>query len=117
MIYELVNDVEKALKGMLEPTYKDVMEGQVEVQAVFDTAKKGKVAGVIVKEGKVSRDSLAKIIRKGELIHESRVSSLKRFKNDIKEVSAGLECGIGIANFMDFQVGDVIQFFRQERVT
>jgi translation initiation factor IF-2 len=117
VIYELVNDVDKALKGMLEPTYKDVMEGQAEVQAVFDTKKKGKVAGVIVKEGKVSRDAPAKIIRNGELIHESRVSSLKRFKNDIKEVSTGLECGIGIANFMDFQVGDVIQFFRQERVT
>ncbi len=117
VIYELVNDVDKALKGMLEPTYKDVPEGQAEVRAVFDTAKKGKVAGVIVKEGKVSRDSLAKIMRNGQLIHESRVNSLKRFKNDTKEVSAGLECGIGIANFVDFQVGDVIQFFRQERVT
>ena len=116
VIYELVKDVEKALKGMLEPTYTEVIEGQAEVRAVFDTGKKGKAAGVVIKEGKVSRDASARIMRQGESIFESHVSSLKRFKNDAKEVSAGLECGVGIANFVDFQVGDVIQFYKQERV-
>ncbi|HEX75501.1 MAG TPA: translation initiation factor IF-2 [Dehalococcoidia bacterium] len=117
VIYELVNDVDKALKGMLEPTYTEVIEGQAELRATFDTGKKGKIAGVYVKEGKVSRDALARILRQGEVIYESRVSSLRRFKEDVKEVSTGLECGVKIENFVDFQVGDVIQFYRQERVT
>ena len=116
VIYELVNDVDKALKGMLEPTLTDVIEGHAEVLAVFTTGKKAKVAGVSVKEGKARRDALARVLRQGESIHESRVSSLRRFKEDIREVSAGLECGVGIENFLDFQVGDVIQFYRHEKV-
>ncbi|MBC8273399.1 MAG: translation initiation factor IF-2 [Chloroflexi bacterium] len=116
VIYELVNDVDKALKGMLEPTLTEVIEGQVEVLAVFDSEKKGKVAGVSVREGKVKRDALARILRQGEPIHESRISSLRRFKEDVKEVSTGFECGLRIENFLDFQVGDVIQFYRQEKV-
>jgi translation initiation factor IF-2 len=116
VIYELVNDVDKALKGMLEPTLTDVIEGHAEVLAVFAMGKKAKVAGVSVKEGKARRDALARVLRQGESIHESRVSSLKRFKEDIREVSAGLECGVGIENFLDFQVGDVIQFYRHEKV-
>jgi translation initiation factor IF-2 len=102
---------------MLEPTYTEVVEGQAEVLAVFEAGKKGKVAGVSVKEGKVRRDSLARVIRRGEPIHESRVSSLRRFKEDVKEVATGFECGIRIENFVDFQVGDIIQFYRQEIVT
>ena len=116
IIYELIKDIDNALKGMLEPTYTDIIEGQAEVRAVFDTGKKGMVAGVIVKEGKISRDTSTRIIRKGEIIHESRISSLKRFKNDVKEVSSGMECGVGIENFNDYQVGDFIQFLRQEKV-
>ncbi len=117
VIYEVIKDVDAALKGMLEPTLTEVIEGKAEVRAIFDTAKKGKVAGVIVKEGRASRDALARIIRQGETIHESHVNSLKRFKNDVKEVSAGLECGVGIANFVDFQIDDIIQFYRKEKVT
>ncbi len=117
VIYDLVKDVEKALKGMLEPTYNEVVDGLAEIKAFFETGKKGKVAGVVVKEGKVSRDSLTRIIRKGETISESRVSSLKRFKNDVKEVPTGQDCGVGIENFNDFQVGDIIQFYRRERVS
>ena len=117
VIYELINDVDKALKGMLEPTLTEVIEAQAEVLAVFDSEKKGKVAGVSVREGKVRRDALTRVLRQGEPIHESRVSSLRRFKEDVKEVSAGLECGVRIENFVDFQVGDVIQFYRQEKVT
>lgn len=117
VIYELVRDVEKALKGMLEPTYTEVIEGQAEVLATFEAAKKGKIAGIIVREGKVRRDSLARILRKGDMLHESRVSSLRRFKEDVKEVVAGFECGVRIENFSDFQIGDIIQFYRQETVT
>jgi translation initiation factor IF-2 len=117
VIYELVKDVDKALKGMLEPTYTEITEGQAEVLAVFDTGKKGKVAGTSVKEGKIRRDALARVIRQGESIHESRVSSLRRFKEDVKEVAAGFECGIKIEGFTDFQVGDIIQSYRQEIVS
>jgi len=117
VIYKLVQDVDKALKGMLEPTYAEVIEGQAEVLAIFDSRKGAKIAGVSVKEGKVRRDASARILRRGESIHESHVSSLKRFKEDVKEVSTGLECGVKIENFTDFQVGDVIQCYRQEKVT
>lgn len=117
VIYDLMKDVEKALKGMLEPTYAEVVEGMAEIKAVFDTGKKGKVAGVVIKEGKASRDASVRVIRKGETLVESRVSSLKRFKNDIKEVPTGQECGVGVDNFTDFQVGDIIQFYRRERVS
>jgi len=116
IIYELMNDVDKALKGMLEPTITEVIEGQAEVIAVFDSKRKGDVAGVAVKEGKARRDSLVRVIRQGKKIIESRISSLRRFKEDVKEVSAGLECGVRIENFADFQVGDIIQFYRQQKV-
>lgn len=116
VIYDLVEDVDKALKGMIEPTYVEVVEGQAEVLATFPAGKKGKVAGVRVREGKVSRDSLARILRGNEVVCESRVSSLRRFKEDVKEVSAGLECGVGIEGFIDFEIGDIIQFYRKEKV-
>ncbi len=114
IIYELVEDVAKALKGMLEPTYAEVMEGQAEVLAIFETARKGKVAGVSVKEGKIRRDALVRVVRRGKVVCESSVSSLKRFKEDVKEVAAGFECGVGVEGFSDFQVGDIIQVYRKE---
>jgi translation initiation factor IF-2 len=117
VIYELIRDVDKALKGMLEPTYTEVIDGQAEVIAVFETGKKGKVAGVSVKEGKLRRDASARVLRRGELIHESRINSLRRFKEDAKEVATGFECGVKIEGFTDFQVGDIIQAYRQEIVS
>jgi translation initiation factor IF-2 len=117
VIYELVKDVDKALKGMLEPVYTEVIEGQAEVLAVFETGKKGNVAGVSVKEGKLRRDALARLIRRGESIHESRVNSLRRFKEDVKEVATGFECGVKIEGFTDFQVGDIVQSYRQEIIS
>jgi translation initiation factor IF-2 len=117
VIYELVKDVEKALKGMLEPTYTEVTEGQAEVIAIFESGKKGKIAGVSVKEGKLRRDASARLIRKGQQIHESRILSLRRFKEDVKEVATGFECGLRLEGFSDFQVGDIIQSYRQEIVS
>jgi len=114
VIYDLVDDVTKALKGMLRPTYVEVVEGRAEVRAVFPTGKKGKVAGVYVTEGKVSRGVPVRLRRQGQAVCESTVSSLRRFKDDVKEVAAGFECGIGITDFSEFQVGDVLEFFRQE---
>jgi translation initiation factor IF-2 len=116
VIYELINDIDKAVRGMLEPTYEEVVIGLAEVRQIYEAGKK-KIAGVAVKEGKVTRDASARVMRNGEMISESRISSLRRFKDDVKEVTAGFECGITIDNFSDFQVDDVIQFFTQEKVT
>ncbi len=116
VIYDLIGDVDKALKGMLEPTYEDVVEGQAEVRAVFAVANKTKVAGVIIKDGKVSRDAMARVIRNSEIIIDTQVSSLKRFKNDVREVNTGMECGVALAGFNDIQVGDIIQFHKKEKV-
>jgi translation initiation factor IF-2 len=116
VIYKLIEDVDRTLKGMLEPTYAEVLSGRAEVRAVFPRGKVGKVAGVYVTEGKVGRDAQVKILRKNKVVGESRVSSLKRFKEDVAEVSAGLECGLGIEGAVDFQIGDVIEFYRRERI-
>jgi len=115
VIYKLIEDVDKTLKGMLEPTYAEVLSGRAEVRAVFPRGKVGKVAGVYVTEGKAGRDSQVRILHQNKVIGESRVSSLKRFKEDVTEVSAGLECGLGIEGAVDFQIGDVIEFYRTER--
>ena len=114
VIYNLVDDVGKALKGMLEPSYIEVVDGRAEVRAIFPTSKKGRAAGVHVIEGKVSRGVSARLWRQDEVVCESTVSSLRRFKDDVKEVAAGYECGVGITDFNEFQVGDILEFFRKE---
>jgi len=114
VIYDLVDDVTKALKGMLQPSYVEVVDGRAEVRAIFPTSKKGKVAGVYVTEGKASRGVPVRLWRQGQAVCESTVNSLRRFKDDVKEVAAGYECGIGMADFSEFQVGDILEFFRKE---
>jgi len=116
VIYRLAEDMDKTLKGMLEPTYAEVLSGRAEVRAVFASSKLGKIAGVYVMEGKIRRDAQVRILRQNKGIGESRVSSLKRFTEDVAEVSAGLECGLGIEGSVDFQVGDIAEFYRKERV-
>ena len=115
VIYNLVDDVERAMKGMLEPTYVEVVEGHAEMRATFPIRGRGNVAGVYVTDGKVTRGALAKIIRNGETIVESSISSLRRFKDDVREVASGFECGVGIEGYSDFQIGDIIEFYRRER--
>jgi len=116
VIYKLIEDVDKTLKGMLEPTYAEVLNGRAEVRAVFPSGKLGKIAGVYVTEGKVWRDAQVKILHRNKVIGDSRVSSLKRFKEDAAEVSAGLECGLGIEANLDLQIGDIIEFYRKEKM-
>ncbi len=115
IIYKLVEDLDKALKGLLAPTYVEVIQGRAEVKAVFAAGRRVKVAGTLVTEGKVTRGGLARVRRGDEVIFESEVGSLKRFKDDVKEVAAGYECGIGIKDFNDFKVGDMIELFRKEK--
>jgi translation initiation factor IF-2 len=116
VIYQLQDDIEKALKGLLEPKYEEVVIGQAEVRAIFDIPRRGKVAGLYVQEGRVTRDALARVLRGGQEVSDSRVSSLKRFTEDVREVMAGFECGLGLEGFGDFQEGDTIEFYKKERV-
>jgi translation initiation factor IF-2 len=115
VIYNLVDDVDKALKGMLEPRYVEVIEGRAEVRAIFPSGKKGKVAGVSVTEGKVTRGASVRVRRGEQIVYESVVDSLRRFKDDVTEVTAGYECGVGIKDFNDFEVGDTLEFFSREK--
>ena len=115
VIYNLIDDVDKALKGLLEPSYVEVIEGRAEVRAIFSAGKRMQVAGTYVTEGKVSRNASVRVRRGEEIVHESTVSSLRRFKADVREVAAGYECGIGIKDLSEFQVGDILEFFRMEK--
>ncbi len=117
VIYNLVGDVDKALKGMLEPTYVEVIQGRAEVKASFSTGKTRRIAGVYVTEGKVSRGISVKVRRGEQVVIESVVSSLKRFKDDVKEVTADYECGVGIEGFNEFQTGDILEFFTTEKAS
>jgi len=117
VIYNLVDDVDKALKGMLEPTYVEVIEGRAEVRAIFSSGRREKVAGVYVTEGKVSRGASARVRRGEQIVCESVVSSLRRFKDDVKEVTSGYECGVGIKDFTDFEIGDILELFTKEKAS
>ncbi len=115
VIYNLVDDIDKSLKGMLELTYVEVIEGRGEIIATFQTGKKGHIAGIRVTEGKVTRGVPVRVRRGEEVAAESTISSLRRFKDDVKEVSAGYEAGVGIADFDSSEIGDVLEFFRMEQ--
>jgi len=117
VIYNLVDDMEKALKGMLEPTYVDVIEGHAEVRAVFPSSKITQVAGAYVTEGKITRGVTVKVQRGEQVVTESTVSSLRRFKDNVKEVVAGYECGIGVEGFRDFHVGDTLVVFTRQKAS
>jgi len=115
VIYNVVDDVEKALKGLLEPELVEVIEGRAEVRAVFSAPKGAQVAGLYVLDGKASRNSSVRVHRGEEIISDTTVSSLRRFKDDVREVAAGYECGVGVKDFHDFQVGDVLEFYRIDK--
>ncbi|GAF84675.1 unnamed protein product, partial [marine sediment metagenome] len=114
VIYNLIEDVTKAMQGMLEPVYVEVVEGHAEVRQVF-RVRGGRIAGCHVRDGVVTRGASARVLRQDEAIHTSRVASLRRFQEDVKEVQAGYECGIGIEGFQDFKEDDVIELFSQQR--
>ena len=116
VIYNVVDDVEKALKGLLEPELVEVIEGHAEVRAVFSAVKGVQVAGIYVLDGKVSRNSSVRVRRGEEVISDTTVSSLRRFKDDVREVATGYECGISVKDFDNFQVGDLLEFYRIDKV-
>lgn len=112
IIYNLLEDIEKALKGMLEPQYKEEISGEAEIRQVFKISKVGNVAGCMVKKGKISRNNKLRLIRNGIVIYEGEIEQLKRFKEDVSEVAEGYECGISIKGYNDIKEGDIIEFYK-----
>jgi translation initiation factor IF-2 len=115
IIYKLIDEVDKALKGMLEPTYEDVVVGEAEVRAIFNVPKIGAVAGCYIRQGEARRNTRARVLRGEKQLYDGHVSSLKRFEKDARKVRTGFECGVGLDGFGDFAKGDVIQFYVKER--
>jgi translation initiation factor IF-2 len=116
IIYKLIDDIEAALTGMLEPTYREVIEGHAEIQQIFKAGKNVVIAGCRILDGKIMRSSQARILRNNEKVWEGKIASLRRGKDDVREVASGYECGIILEDYSDFEVGDVIEAFAQERV-
>ncbi|MFY0542744.1 translation initiation factor IF-2 [Brevibacillus sp. H7] len=111
VIYNVIEEIEAALKGMLDPVFKESIIGQAEIREVFKISKVGNIAGCYVTEGKLTRDAGARLIRDGVVIYEGKLDTLKRFKDDVKEVAAGYECGITLERFNDIKQGDIIEAF------
>jgi translation initiation factor IF-2 len=117
IIYNLLQDIHAALEGLLEPIVEEKVMGRAEVRQVFSVTKVGNVAGCMVLDGKIERNSLARVVRQGKTVAEGgKINSLKRFKEDAKEVLAGYECGIGLERFNDYKAGDIIEAYVQEKV-
>ncbi|MGN8914127.1 translation initiation factor IF-2 [Anaerofustis butyriciformans] len=116
VIYHVMEEIEKALKGLLDPEFKEVIVGMAEVRETFKVPNIGLVAGSYVTEGVINRNDKIRIIRDGVVIFESEIASLKRFKDDVREVQSGYECGIGVENFNDIKVGDVFETFKMEEI-
>src|SRR5665648_221087 len=116
VIYNVIDEIEAAIKGMLDPIFKEVILGKVEIRETFKVPGIGLIAGAYVTEGKVVRNAEIRLLRDGIVIHEGKISSLKRFKDDAKEVAKGFECGIGIEKFNDVKEGDLIECFQMEEI-
>jgi len=116
IIYDAITDIKNAMEGLLEPTYKEHLLGRAQVIQVFTIRKVGTVAGSLVTDGKVVRGSHARLLRDNVIVHDGRIVSLRRFKDDMKDCNQGLECGIGIENFNDIKLGDVIESYEMEEV-
>ena len=115
IIYRLTEDIEKALAGMLEPTFEDVIEATLEIRAVFALGRRRKSAGCFVTSGKAARGARARVLRDSKEIYDGAIAGLRRFKDDVREVAEGYECGLTIEGFTDYQVGDVIEVHRQQQ--
>lgn len=116
IIYEAIEDIESAMKGMLDPEFKEVIQGRAEVRATFKVSSVGTIAGCYVLEGKINRNNDIRVIRDGIVIIEGKLASLKRFKDDVREVSAGYECGLNVEKFNDIKEGDIIESFKMEQI-
>ena len=116
VIYEVLDDVNKALLGMLKPEFEEVVTGDAEVREIFSVPRLGKVAGCYVLNGVITRGSKVRFLREGTIIWKGAIASLRRFKDDVREVREGFECGIGLENFQDLKAGDVIETFEEREI-
>ena len=116
IIYECIEEITAAMKGMLAPTFKEVLQGHIEVRQTIRVPNVGIIAGSYVQDGKVTRQSQLRIVRDGIVIMEDKISSLRRFKDDVREVAAGYECGVGLEKCTDIQIGDILEAFIMEEV-
>jgi translation initiation factor IF-2 len=116
IIYEAIEDIEAAMKGMLDPEFREVVLGRAEIRAIFKVSSIGTIGGCYVTEGKIKRNSSIRVIRNGVVIYEGELASLKRFKDDVKEVSQGFECGLNVEKYNDIKEGDIIEAFEMEQV-
>ncbi|HEX2537310.1 MAG TPA: EF-Tu/IF-2/RF-3 family GTPase, partial [Pseudolabrys sp.] len=116
IIYDLVDDVKKAMSGLLPPTLRETMLGNAQILEVFKVSKVGNVAGCRVTDGTVERGANVRLIRDNVVVHEGKLSQLKRFKDDVKEVANGMECGMAFENYQDMRQGDVIECYRVETI-
>ncbi len=116
IIYELSDEIKRAMTGMLEPVYKEVYRGRAEIREIFRISKVGNVAGCLVQDGSITRDSEMRVLRDNVVVHTGKISSLRRFKNDASEVRSGMECGISLENYGDIKPGDILEAFVTERV-
>lgn len=116
IIYDLIEDIKKALKGMLEPVYEEIIQGRAQVRDLFKVPKVGTIAGCMVTEGQITRGANVRLLRDNVVVFEGKVDSLKRFKEDVREVQSGYECGIGLSGFNDIKTGDVIEAYTHQKV-
>ena len=116
IIYQAIEDIEKAMKGMLEPVFEEVVLGHAEVRETFKVSAIGTIAGCMVQDGKLLRNCEVRLLRDNVVVYEGHLASLKRFKDDVKEVVSGFECGLSLENYNDIKIGDVVEAFTQEEV-
>ena len=116
VIYELIEDVQAAMKGMLDPEFKEIAIGSAEVRQTFKVPGVGVIAGCYVLEGVLNRNEKVRVIRDGIVLVEASLSSLKRFKDDVREVATGYECGLSIERFNDFREGDIVEGFKMVEI-
>jgi translation initiation factor IF-2 len=116
IIYRLLEDIESAMVGMLAPEYEEVVTGDAEVREIFSVPRIGKIAGCYVTNGVITRGSKVRFLREGTIIWKGSVNSLRRFKDDAREVAAGYECGIGLSDFQDLKDGDIIETFEEREI-
>ncbi|MCM8761474.1 MAG: translation initiation factor IF-2, partial [Candidatus Omnitrophica bacterium] len=116
IIYEAIEDVKAAMEGLLEPVSKEVFVGRAIVKQIFRVTKAGTIAGSQVVRGKIVRTGIAKLVRDKNVVYEGKIASLKRFKDDVREVAEGFECGIGLAGHDDIKVGDLIEVYQIEKI-
>ena len=116
IIYQVLEDIENAMLGLLQPEFEEVVTGDAEVREIFRVPKVGAIAGCMVQNGQITRGSKVRFLREGTVIWKGAISSLRRFKDDVREVASGYECGIGLTDFQDLKPGDIIETYEDREI-